>query len=105
MSDPRVASACRTVAAFGTYRRDTMSESGMGPQDPKMTGPDEDPLRKLPPVPPEDAHLHVMGDYREALDNTLAKLLLLDMCEGRDAPECATIIDYPLHEFPRPDPA
>ena len=77
----------------------------MGPQDPGMTGPDEDPLRKLPPVPPEDAHLHVMVDYREALDNTLAKLLLLDVCEGRDAPECATIIDYPLHEFPRPDPA
>ena len=63
MSDPRVASACRTVAAFGTYRWDTMSESGMGPQDPGMTGPDEDPLRKLPPVPPEDAHLHVMVDY------------------------------------------
>ena len=40
-----------------------------GPGGPKHDT--KDPLRKLPDVPPEDAPLHIMIEYREALDNQL----------------------------------
>ena len=44
------------------------------PGDSGIGSSHDDTLRKLPNVPKEDAPQHEMVEYREALDNLLAKL-------------------------------
>ena len=74
-----------------------MSSSEQGPLDPGR-GPDDSPRKPitLPHVPKEDARLHVMIDFKEGIDNALARIGLLDVAGGKAPPECATILDYPL---------
>ena len=60
----------------------------------------------LPAVPPEDARLHVVIQFRQRLDNRLAELMLLDVARKHPPPECQEIVDFPIAQllahFPAP---
>ena len=60
----------------------------------------------LPAVPPEDARLHVVIQFRQRLDNRLAELMLLDVARKHPPPECQSIVDFPIAQllahFPAP---
>ena len=76
-----------TARSVETVHGSIADDGDMSEGDTRSTGPGgpkhdtKDPLRKLPDVPPEDAPLHIMVEYREALDNQLAKLILADVAQ------------------------
>ena len=75
--------------------------STASPADPKSTDYDN----FLPEYPGEDAYKHSSTQWRESAEARLGKRGLLAVANGRPPPECASLIDYPLHLLAPLDPA